>query len=859
MITFVPTDEYASDPRYIQTDVIDALQHTWKTPKRHAVLVGPGGAGKSTLMKWLFCQLAEKNDVNSPIPLYVNLSAYDGPFYILKQILRYCGRTDEECTEAVQANMKKLFGGAIGAKFDKGKDPAFIILLDGINEVPAHMVQELFLELHDMSSSWTAAQIVITSRYMPQSLEGMYSQIDILPLERASVVHFLQSKLNINIDSLPDKLRELLDNPMYLTLFARLPFDSSSNIRKNYEIETPGDLLQAHMDRLISMTIAHQVKEQVLYTLKYLFPRVAWSIQRMFLPYRFLSAAIRNENAKLIESGYNAIDCSSPFSSSDDIVRQVISILVTRGLLVEAGRDAYRFSHENYLSYFCALYVKNEIQLTRFIPECMTHRLGAEHLPWISDLLHEQHYSQSCPTCVEEWMQTRCTDLRIERVAIATSNCIEIMKWARKRCLSVRFDGLDLSEARFYNTDLHGSSFHFSKSYKSCFERLPFGQFPVSSADGKYTVYNFAHCLYVITRDHYVPLRFPEYDPYGFKIYPPGRYCTFVDGQSIIRMDFQALEEGDAPFTCIYTSEYSDRIVIDYTISSDWRYLASFSSSGITLTDVISTSSLTLDSSLTNANYLTIENTGSGASVVILTGDGSIIQGRTDNNLTEFQISSRSTSEDIKMFFRCDCYVQSLQKLKHFLLIELGRNRDTVNSRKYYPASSNTILCLVNTNTSQSTILSTEAVSGSAVFNGASVQHREFNSRGALVSHDIFTGAYHTIKQSITEQELAADSYKQNAIRDFRNHPVDLSPFIEPSFAIYGQALSRNGRYAAFVLYTDDSAYDTYVCVLDLQTHRLHSSSVPRIHRPYHFFLPFFYKDSAFGVTIHSGRARIMV
>ena len=94
-----------------------------------------------------------------------------------------------------------------------------------------------------------------------------------------------------------------------------------------------------------------------------------------------------------------------------------------------------------------------------------------------------------------------------------------------------------------------------------------------------------------------------------------------------------------------------------------------------------------------------------------------------------------------------------------------------------------------------------------------------------------------------------------DTIRDYRSYPIDLTPFIEPQFSIYGHALSNDGHYIACVLYADDRDYDAFIFVKVLDECTVHQSRIPRIHRPYYFFFPFFYQNNTFGITIHSAHS----
>ena len=158
-------DRESGRPRQHFATFQDALSFVWNTKNQHAVLVGTGGAGKSTLLKWAFKELATTS-ISSPVPIYINLSAYEGSAYICRRILaKYCGSIAGQNDEVVHDTLWKLMSE------EKREKPGFILFLDGINEASNN--DSMLQELTAISTEWTSVQIVISSRYMPESLEHL--------------------------------------------------------------------------------------------------------------------------------------------------------------------------------------------------------------------------------------------------------------------------------------------------------------------------------------------------------------------------------------------------------------------------------------------------------------------------------------------------------------------------------------------------------------------------------------------------------------------------------------------------------------------------------------------------------------
>ena len=133
-------------------NVKDALNQIWNTSKRHAIVMAPGGAGKSCLVKDLAC------DTDGSLPIYIDLSTASGEHYIFSTILReYVGNTSEYDDVTAKKALMDLF------TTESAGSPAYRLILDGIDDADKSTNQGLHTEINELSKC-SSLQIVITVR-----------------------------------------------------------------------------------------------------------------------------------------------------------------------------------------------------------------------------------------------------------------------------------------------------------------------------------------------------------------------------------------------------------------------------------------------------------------------------------------------------------------------------------------------------------------------------------------------------------------------------------------------------------------------------------------------------------------------
>ncbi len=527
--------------------LINAMKAAWLSEKRHIILEGDGGTGKSYLLLSAFCHMVE---YDSAIPLYTDLSKMFENETIKNRIITdYCGTVKDL---AVDQSLKLMFNAD-----NRTNHPGFVLLVDGIDETtdPTKYLREIV----EIQNEYQNVQIVLASRNPIERLEKYFCEVKVLPLSHLQI-QMAFDDCGIRSDSLPEGLLDLFHRPLFLTLFLNewisKPLDA-----KELTISTRGEFFDAYYNRLIDMTTIDQ-QEKAEFALRYLFPAMANDLHREF---RFGDFQVFNKsfekNRPCIINRYKAFQKMNTFENDP---AGLLDLLVRKGVLLktESG-STYRFRHAFHYEYLRAKFLTNEIEAAivqhpdsenqkdqqnsqrdykspeghstlpqnskershgfqegtdgdstdsyTIGPKAFCRRLPEEQLRWVGEILGEHHESNS-NSVIEKFMH-HCKNVML-------GNCIEILKICRNRRVKTNFDGLQLSNVHFLNTDLRGSTFRGSTISEKCFSSISLFN-PIISPDGQY----IASKLEIIPLNSYTS--FPVED--GFSLIP-----RFADNNTLI-------------------------------------------------------------------------------------------------------------------------------------------------------------------------------------------------------------------------------------------------------------------------------------------------------------------------------------
>lgn len=186
---------------------------------RHVLLVGRPGSGKSTALNQFLIAEATRSLENPalPIPVLVQLKSDQPILELVRKALRRGKlRLDETAIEDL------LFEGK------------FLLLLDGINEVPR---QDLQQALQDFREDSPDVPMIFTTRDLASGgYLGIEKQLEMQPLTPSQLREFVgrsfpeQSAEFLN--QLSDRLKELGKTPLLLEMLCRV-FDETGKIPEN--------------------------------------------------------------------------------------------------------------------------------------------------------------------------------------------------------------------------------------------------------------------------------------------------------------------------------------------------------------------------------------------------------------------------------------------------------------------------------------------------------------------------------------------------------------------------------------------------------------------------------------------------
>ncbi len=352
----------------------EALNQIWHTPKRHAVISAPGGAGKSFLVKDLACH------TDGPLPIYIDLSAAGGEHYIFSEILReYFGNTNEHDDVSAGKAVLHLFNSESNAF------PAYRLILDGIDDADKSANPGLHTEINELSKC-TSLQIVITVRsldflktnYYFDRLSS-YSHISLRLLSEEKRDSIL-SEAGLSPSDMAPSFLDILRRPMFLSVFLDLASEGKANYSD--QLTSARDLFSAIVSRDIEKQAGQDgLYDKAEYAFHYLLPCLANVLNRVsftseelkqalykaYLDTSYKCGAFDGISTDLIaRAKQHYADSEFPefrrFVAEEVFQKYASKIFIPRGYIVKTGTSSFRFSHRNWLQYFQMEHMFNLMQ-----------------------------------------------------------------------------------------------------------------------------------------------------------------------------------------------------------------------------------------------------------------------------------------------------------------------------------------------------------------------------------------------------------------------------------------------------------------------------------------------------------------
>lgn len=214
------------NPEFDDSNLIDHA----KVGNYKIVVSGLAGCGKSMLMKWLGLTLIDELPVHQRIPLFIEIRDLDENFGDLAEtIFQYCRDSKSRCTlDQFKAGLR---------------EGLFILLLDGIDELPPDALTPFLKSLQKFSDNFNKTTIIASSR--PGTQVGSvrhFITYEVVPLDKKRVISILEkapyeeSRKGILIQAMKAGLYRkhisFLSNPL-LVMIVLITFDDASKIPEN--------------------------------------------------------------------------------------------------------------------------------------------------------------------------------------------------------------------------------------------------------------------------------------------------------------------------------------------------------------------------------------------------------------------------------------------------------------------------------------------------------------------------------------------------------------------------------------------------------------------------------------------------
>ena len=339
-------------------------------------LHGVGGVGKSTL---LLNQIRNENTINLYFPLYkykheIHENLQPESCWILLQILlkyhyQYEYQTYESCVACEGENVVLQQLNELYKQLKNNPDnwnPRYVLLLDGLNEMPSELQEDFVDELSCIVNSWKNIRIIVTGRNVPEyDVFGNFCQIEVCgitdPERDAALLDFGDISRNT-------QLMEILKIPMFLVMY----LESQGT---NKTLNTRGEILDSYI-----MEQTFQNSNVMKFILKYALPFAA---KRMFgwnyiIPLPTFSYDI--SRADLLAAIDEAIDfylmneriyqnyIAPQKINKKQIIRfrrnsDMVEAILEQLCFMQLSSDTHRliFSHQYYRDYFAAKHILNLI------------------------------------------------------------------------------------------------------------------------------------------------------------------------------------------------------------------------------------------------------------------------------------------------------------------------------------------------------------------------------------------------------------------------------------------------------------------------------------------------------------------
>ena len=476
--------------------LIESLENLWSSSKRHAVITGEGGMGKTVSLLRLWKEYLDRADM--PVPIFMDLNKFNREFY--PDIKNFIFKTYK-----ISQHEFSLLENTV-SQVDNRKIPSIILLLDGFNEVTVNQ-KNLLYELDDILSK-QGIQVVITSRFDIRSINNWMntmSKLELQLLTKEQIKLYYTAKNNHFPFSINLSTQRLIQNPLMLSLYAGSNDIIQKNKNNNFfkfknpdgSVQTVGELMWNFLEtQFVKLFQNYMISEEMSYQyliIKFILPFIAYEMEKsgQFFLSEDEIESVSNEACKLISKNsfwrifpsefkkYRSfIENKLSLNKFDDNVKSKRFFEVIEPVLCDKFnfllrdkfdflmRNVYKFFHPIFRDFMAAMHCINDIYIAliiRELPKTLSaHMISFDVRRYIGEILQEYNYqpcfieeqgwyikSQNNKSILEEILNLSRNMFDLDSYHLI--NLLEIWKEQRKELTGIDFSCLNLQNINLNN------------------------------------------------------------------------------------------------------------------------------------------------------------------------------------------------------------------------------------------------------------------------------------------------------------------------------------------------------------------------------------------------------------------------
>lgn len=323
------------------------LNRISNSPESH-VIVGMAGSGKSMMMRWLTIHLAKTLANHQKIPLFIEIRDLSEDLLTQKfdeMLFLYAKSANTHCT------LEQFKIGLVSG--------LFVIVLDGVDEVPAALLSTFLNSLKSFKDYYVATTVIASVRpgtQLPNLAKFRVLRVEPMTLTQVKKVlelapyndHRKAILINELETGLYEKHQSFLSNPLLVTIML-ITFDDASRV--------PSNISSFYAEAFNALFSRHDWSKGI-YVRKRRTSLEIDQFGRVFKNFCYVSYVRQKfslSRADCVELARHALERASTKASPTDFIEDCIVAVC----LLQIDEPNITFVHRSFQEYFTALYIAN--------------------------------------------------------------------------------------------------------------------------------------------------------------------------------------------------------------------------------------------------------------------------------------------------------------------------------------------------------------------------------------------------------------------------------------------------------------------------------------------------------------------